>query len=290
VLLALLIYLLVPTVDLPLAERRLWGLFGAAFTIVGVVGLLLLAVDRGERYLQSRVRAGNFGESQALLRLLRRVVQGVLIAAGVVVALEYFGFDPTAALAGLGIGGIAVALAAQKTLENVIGGFSIVFDQAVRVGDFVKVGEVVGTVDHVGLRSTQIRTLGRTVVSLPNGQMATVNIETLSRRDKFWFHHVVGLRYETTVAQMREISARLEDLLMHQPGVDGPSVRVRFIRLGAYSLDIELFAYIWAADWERFLEIQQDLLLRVMEIVESAGTEIAFPSQTVHLAQGRGVP
>jgi MscS family membrane protein len=148
----------------------------------------------------------------------------------------------------------------------------------------------VGTVDHVGLRSTQIRTLGRTVVSLPNGQMATVNIETLSRRDKFWFHHVVGLRYETTVAQMREISARLEDLLMHQPGVDGPSVRVRFIRLGAYSLDIELFAYIWAADWERFLEIQQDLLLRVMEIVESAGTEIAFPSQTVHLAQGRVVP
>src|SRR4029077_3588445 len=98
----------------------------------------------------------------------------------------------------LGIGGIAVALAAQKTLENVVGGVSIIVDHAVRVGDFLKLGDTVGTVDSIGLRSTRIRTLDRTMLSVPNGQIATVNIETLSVRDKFWFHHFVGLRYETT--------------------------------------------------------------------------------------------
>src|SRR6185436_9294793 len=133
--------------------------------------------------------------------------------AGGLIVLAYFGVDPTAALAGLGIGGIAVALSAQKTLENVIGGVSIVFDKAVRVGDVVKVGDTSGTVDYIGLRSTRIRTNDRTILSVPNGQIATVNIETLSTRDKFWFHHFVGLRYETTASQMRAVLKGVCDLL-----------------------------------------------------------------------------
>jgi MscS family membrane protein len=117
--------------------------------------------------------------------------------------------------------------------------------------------------------------------------MATVNIETLSVRDKFWFRHVVGLSYATTVAQMRDVSRDLETLLVRHPGVDATSVRVRFFRMGPYSLDVELFAYVFSADWELFLGVQQELLLRVMEIVGAAGTEIAFPSQTLHLSDGR---
>src|SRR6185436_11530133 len=116
------------------------------------------------------------GEIAALLRLGRRIADVFVITGGVIVALHFFGLDPTAALAGLGIGGIAVALAAQKTLENVIGGFSLVFDKAVKVGDFLKFGDTMGTVDRVGLRSTRIRTLDRTILSVPNGQIATVNI------------------------------------------------------------------------------------------------------------------
>ena len=145
----------------------------------------------------------------------------------------YFGVDATAGLAGLGIGGIAVALAAQKTLENVIGGFSLVFDKALRVGDVLKLGEIVGTVDQIGLRSTRIRTVDRTILSVPNGQIATVNIETLSDRDKFWFRHVVGLRYETTPAQIRTIISEMHDLLRSQPEADLDSVRVRFLRIGS---------------------------------------------------------
>ena len=285
--LAVLIHIMVPNVDLPLSERRLWAFVASVLTVVGGIGLMLRLVDLGERSFQGRLQGAALVESRGLLRLLRRVAQGLVIAGGVVFALRYFGFDPTAALAGLGIGGIAIALAAQKTLENVIGGFSIVLDKAIRVGDFLKVGETLGTVDFIGLRSTRIRTLERTIVTVPNGQMATVNIETLSQRDRFWFRHVVGLTYATTPAQVREIRGAFERLLVEHPTVDGASVRVRFVRLGAYSLDIELHAYVYAADYDAFLTIQGDLLIAVMEIVEAAGAEIAFPSQTLHVANTR---
>ena len=223
-----------------------------------------------------------------MLRLVRRLADALVIAAGGLVTLHYFGVDPTAALAGLGIGGIAVALAAQKTLENVIGGVSIIVDQAVRVGDFLKLGDTLGTVDSIGLRSTRIRTLDRTILSVPNGQIANVNIETLSVRDKFWFHHFVGLRYETTSGQMRAVVDGIRTHLDGHPMVDrGEPIRVRFFRFGPFSLDVEVFAYLLAGDWEAFLETQQELLLDVMEIVERAGAAIALPSQTLHLADAR---
>jgi MscS family membrane protein len=284
---AVLIRVFVLNVDLPLMERQFWAIVRAGLVIVGGAWLLLLFNSFAERQIQQRFSIAHFGESVALLRLARRVADVLVVCAGGLVALSYFGVDPTAALAGLGIGGIAVALAAQKTLENVIGGFSLVFDKALRVGDVLKLGEIVGTVEQIGLRSTRIRTMDRTVVSVPNGQIATVNIETLSERDKFWFRHVIGLRYETTPAQIRTIAKEMRDLLSRQPEADLDSVRVRFLRLGAFSLDIELFVYIFASDWNRFLEIQEALLLQVMEIVERSGTSVAYPSQTLHLTDDR---
>jgi MscS family membrane protein len=231
------------------------------------------------------MQGGGRGEMAALLRLARRVVDGMVIAAGLLMALHHFGVDPTAALAGLGIGGIAVALAAQKTLENVIGGLSITLDKALRVGDFIRLGETLGLVDYVGLRSTRIRTLDRTILSVPNGQIANVNIETLSARDKFWFHHFVGLRYETKTSQLRRIIEEIRAYLASHPFIDsGETVRVRFCRLGPFSLDVEVFAYVVAPDWEVFLATQQELLLEILEIVERAGATIALPSQTLHFA------
>jgi MscS family membrane protein len=208
----------------------------------------------------------------------------IAVTIGIFILLRYFGIDATAALAGLGIGGIAVALSAQKTLENVIGGVSIIMDQAVRVGDFLKIGDVLGTVDFIGLRSTRIRTLDRTVLTVPNGQLATINIETLSVRDKYWFHHVVPLRYETTAAQMRGVVDGVRAYLAGHPRVDRTeTLRVRFLRFGAFSLDVDLFAYIIARDWEDFLETQQELMLEVMAIVERSGAAIALPAQRLHV-------
>jgi MscS family membrane protein len=239
----------------------------------------------GERYLLQQFRASGHPEIIALLRLVHRAGDALVIVIAALVVLKFFGADPTAALAGLGIGGIAVALAAQKTLENVIGGMSIIFDKAVRVGDFLKVGDMLGTVDSIGLRSTRIRTLDRTMLSVPNGQIANVNIETLSARDKFWFHHFLGLGYDTSASQMRAVLADLRAFMASHPMVDrSDTIRVRFFRLGAFSLDIEIFAYILAADWDQFLETQQELLLETMAIVERAGAAITLPSQTVRLA------
>jgi MscS family membrane protein len=145
-------------------------------------------------------------------------------------------------------------------------------------------GDIVGTVDHVGLRSTRIRTLDRTVVSIPNGQIANMSLETLSERDKFWFHPIVGLRYETTSEQLHEVVGGVRRLLSDHPLVDRESVRVRFFRLGPSSLDVEIFAYLFARDWAHFLEIQEHLLFNVIEVVNKAGTQIALPSQTMYVA------
>ena len=285
--LAISIRWIVSSLQVPLRERQFWATVVMALATTSVTWLLLRLSAGGERYIHRRLDSRTAGEMAAMLRLARRAAEVVVIAAAVLVMVRYFGLNPSAALAGLGIGGIAVALAAQKTLENVIGGLSIVFDRAVRVGDTLKVGETTGTVDYVGLRSTRIRTLERTIVSVPNGQIATVNIETLSARDKFWFHHFVGLRYETTASQMRAVLEGVCNLLVGHSGVEPGGVRARFFRLGPFSLDVEIFAYIGAADWDHFLEIQQDLLLRIMEIVEREGTMIALPSQTVTLADAR---
>lgn len=278
---------IVSTIEVPLRERQFWATVVMILATASVAWLLLRLSAGGERYIRGRLDSATSGEMAAMLRLARRAAEVLVIAAAVLVMLRYFGLNPSAALAGLGIGGIAVALAAQKTLENVVGGLSIVFDKAVRVGDTVKVGDTVGAVDYIGLRSTRIRTLDRTVVSVPNGQIANVNIETLSARDKFWFHHFVGLSYETTASQMRAVVEGVRELLAGYPGVDPGVIRARFFRLGAFSLDVEIFAYIVATDWGHFLEIQQDLLLRIMEIVEREGTVIAFPSQTLTIADAR---
>jgi MscS family membrane protein len=286
-LLAALMRWLVGGVELPLVERQFWSTIVAMLSIAAVMWLLLLANAAGERYCQRRFAVAGHGEIAALLRLTRRLVDVLVIAAGAIVTLHFYGIDPTAALAGLGIGGIAVALAAQKTLENVVGGLSIIFDKAVRVGDFLKLGETFGTVDYIGLRSTRIRTLDRTILSVPNGQIANTGIETLSSRDKFWFHHVIGVRYETTSRQLRAVVDGMRRRLAGHSSIDVESVRVRLIRFGPSSLDIELFAYLFAGDWVRFLEIQEDLLLDLMEIVEAAGATIALPSQTLYLADPR---
>ena len=136
--------------------------------------------------------------------------------------------------------------------------------------------------DHIGLRSTRIRTLDRTIISVPNSQIASASLETLSVRDKFLFHHVVGLRYETTREQLRAVVDGIRGALVGEPLTEEDSVRVRFLRLGASSLDVDVFAYLRVADLNHFLELQESLLFGITEVVARAGTEIAFPSQTMY--------
>ena len=270
-------------VSLPLFARQFWSSVAAVITIIGSVWLLIVWNGRLERWFNARLaRRQNVGIG-SVVRFARRAADLMVIFIGLLVGLRHFSVNPTAALAGLGVGGIAVALAAQKTLENVIGGFSIIFDRVVHVGDFLKVGETLGTVEQIGLRSTRIRTLDRTIVSIPNGQIANVSLENMSARDKFWFHHVVGLRYDTTGSQMVSILDELKRALVRHPNIEGDSVDLRFLRFGTTSLDLEVFAYVFASSSVHFLEVQTGLLLHFMEIVEKAGAHIALQTPIISL-------
>jgi MscS family membrane protein len=266
---------------LPLLARQFWSSTATVTAIAASVWLLILFSSWGEGYTCRLLRSRNRTGATSMLHLTRWVVDLLIVSAGAVVTLHYFRVNPTTALAGLGVGGIAVAFAAQKTLENIIAGVSLIFDQAVRVGDSLKVGDARGTVEDIGLRSTRIRTLDRTLVSVPNGQIANMTLENISSRDKFWFHPILTLRYGTTSSQMQIVLDDIRSLLKESRHLEPASARVRFLRCGPSSLDVEVFAYVLARDWNQFLEIQEGLLLRIVGCIEAIGVQFALPLQTI---------
>ncbi|MFO0584183.1 MAG: mechanosensitive ion channel family protein [Anaeromyxobacter sp.] len=213
----------------------------------------------------------------------RKFAKIVLLALGAVAVLSELGFQVASLLAGLGIGGIALALAAQKTVEHLIGSVAIGIDQPFRIGDFVKVDDVVGTVESIGLRSTRIRTLDRTLVTLPNGKLADMKAETFAARDRIRLLVNLALVYSTRSDQLRRILREVEDALRAHPRIWPDTVSVRFTALGDSSLNVEVMAWFVTTDWNEFTGIRQDLLLRFMEIVERAGSGFAFPTRTIVL-------
>jgi MscS family membrane protein len=191
-------------------------------------------------------------------------------------------------VAGLGVGGLAIALAAQPTVENLIGGLSLFGDKPIRVGDVCKYGDQVGTVEAIGIRSARIRGVDRTLTTIPNAALAKMPIVNLTRRDRMLINAVIGLRYETSPEQLRYILVKLREMLLGHPRIHPDPARARFIGFGASSLDIEVFAYVMTSDWAEFLGIREDILLRIMDIVEQGGTAFAFPSQTLYLGRDHG--
>jgi MscS family membrane protein len=210
--------------------------------------------------------------------LARRSLKVLAIAIAILATLSSWGYDTTALLAGLGVGGLAVALAAQKTIENLFGGIALTSDKPVLVGDFCRYGDKTGTVEDIGLRSTRIRTQDRTVVTVPNAEFSSLQIENFARRDKIWFRPILQLRKDTQPAQIRGILARLRELMQGHEKIE-PTPRVRFLAVAAHSVDIEIFSYVLTADYAEFLAVQEELLLRILEIVAEEGTALAVPTQ-----------
>jgi MscS family membrane protein len=254
--------------------------FWAAWRIVDVSGHMALKSPWAARVPASR----------ALVPLGARSAKVVLLAIAIVASLSLFGYPVASLVAGLGIGGLALALAAQKTVENLFGAFSIGVDQPFREGDFVKIEDFVGTVEAIGLRSTRFRTLDRTIVTIPNGKLADMKLESFSERDRLRLAAVVGLVYSTTPAQLRSALAGFEAVLRAHPKIWPDAVVVRFREFAASSLDIEIMAWFLTRDWGEFQQIRQEILLQFMEVVERAGSSFAFPTRTVHLAAGSSAP
>jgi MscS family membrane protein len=274
--------------NLPYLARQFWSGVAVVAAILAFTWWLILATARAERLLRLRLERSNNTAASSVLRLGRRMIEVLIVFTAVLAIFLHFGINPTAALAGLGVGGIAVALAAQKTLENVIGGISLIFDQAVRVGDWVNTAGVSGGVEYIGLRSTRIRTVDRTLVCVPNGQLANATIENVSLRDKFWYNQRIALSFDTTGAQLCSIAENVETLMKEDKRVQTDSVRVRLLRLTASALDIEIAAYVFATTFPEFLKIQQELLTQAIQAVEGAGVRFGFETRKLYLASDSG--
>jgi hypothetical protein len=185
--------------------------------------------------------------------------------------------------AGLGVGGIALALAAQKTLENLFGGISIIMREAIRVGDVCNIAGQIGMIEDIGIGATRLRAVDRRVVSVPNAQIYQMNLENLSMRDKFLFKHILALRRDTSPEQMRYVLSTINETLRNHPKIEVETARILFIEFGSSSLDTEIFAYVKETDYVCFLRVQQELLLSILDIVSASGTALALPSQTTYL-------
>jgi MscS family membrane protein len=266
--------------------------YSRAIGIVLCIGFFWFLLRVSNFTMQSlRIRAVNAGRvgTGTLMVLGERLLSAVVVIAAVLAMLSIMGFNLTTVLAGLGIGGIAIAFAAQKTLENLFGGISVLADEVIRVGDSCRFGDRVGVVEDISLRSTRIRTNERTELSIPNGALATMNIENLTRRDKILFNPTLGIRCETTADQLRYVLAEVRRMLYEHPKVETDTARIRFASFDASSLALEIFSYVLTRDFAEFTAIREDLLLRIMDIVDQSGTGFAFPSQTLYLSRDAGL-
>src|ERR1017187_2738910 len=272
---------------LPLLSRYYYTQFAWLVAIFGIAWFFFRLIDflNGRATLRLLPKGGRATSSLTIARMLLR---GAVATAAVLGALASFGVNLTATLAGLGIGGVALAFAAQKSLENLFGGFVVVGDKIMRVGDTVRIGTAVGTIEDVTLYATRMRLFDRSVVTIPNGTLITAQIENRSSRDKFWFSPTLGLLYETAAEQMRAVLENLRPRLAADPRVEKETLRVRFLRFGEYTLDAEVFAYVLVADYAAYLEVQEELLFLILAAIEAAGTGLAIPSQMTYVA-GEGV-
>jgi MscS family membrane protein len=272
-----------------LLGRAVWNAASNVMAVVAFSWLLLRFGDILSELRSRQLLRRRATDQIAILSLIRRLFKILVVFFAVVLLLRGAGINVSAMLTGLGIGGVALALAAQKTLENVFGGITVITRKAVRVGDFCHLADELGTIEDIGLSSTRVRTLNRTVVSIPNAKVAQMNLENYSMRDRNWFHHLFGLRYDTSPEQLRSVLSQITQMLRLDPRVQRESARIRLIGFGPSSLNLEIFAYVEISDYAAFLEAQEGLLLQVIDIIAASGTSIALPSQITYFDRDKPV-
>ena len=257
-------------------------------TLIGAYISYLVALLVAESIISSpRIDTASLDAN--MLRMIASILGGALGLGIIFYGANHLGVPIVPLVASLGVGGLAVALAARPTIENLIGGIVLYIDRPVRVGDFCSFGDHMGTVEVIGMRSIQLRARDRTVITVPNATFADMEIVNWARCDMMQIRTIIGLRYETGAEQLRYLLVRLREMCLAHPRIDNNTMRVRFTGYGSSSQDIEIRIYALTLDWNEFFAIQEDVLLRVGEIVEAAGTGFAFPSRTLYLRRDGGL-
>ena len=251
---------------------------GTVVTLL-IVWLLFATVnlfrDLYSRYLQARGR-------ESALMLMRPITTTLKVIASVLAVtiwLDNVGVNVTALVAGLGVGGLAVALVLQKPLEDILGAVTLYTQQPVTVGQFCTSGDVSGTIEEINLRSTRVRKINNNVVVIPNSLFATASIENISERKRILHRQLVRLALETSEAHIRDALDKLRDILESHANVLANQWRVRFFEFGEFSKNIEVFAHINTTDWQEFLAIAEDINLKTVGVLESIGIELAKPAR-----------
>ena len=277
------------TLELNLETRQYLSTTEKVVLIIAFVLLAMHLLHIVIKYYQGTFDSQGRRAAAGMLQPIEKGIKALVVIVSILAILSAFGFNVTAVLAGLGVGGLAIALAGQKTIENLFGGVSIILDQPVRVGDFVRSGDISGTVEDIGLRSTRLRTSDQTLVTIPNAEFSMMKLENFERRSKIRWAPKLGLRYETKPDQMRLVLLRIKELLIGHPMVLNDPARVRFVGFGPSSLDVEIFSFINAQDLHQYWAVVEDLNLKLMSIVEECGTGFAFPSTTVYVEKSGGL-
>jgi len=257
--------------------------------VIALAWFLLRLIDFIAHRIGANLDQQGLSGSRVLLAPVARLVKVLALAGAVLLWLDNAGYKVTTLLAGLSISGVAVALASQKTLENVFGALTLFTSRPVKVGDFCRFGDQVGTIEEIGLRATRIRTLNRTVITVANAEFANLHLDNYSERDRFWYHPTLQLRYETSPDQIRYILLEVRKMLYAHPKIVSEPLHVRFKGFGVYSLDIDVFAYIGVTSYSQSLEIAEDLNLRIMDIIAASGSDFAFPSEVQYSLPGKPV-
>lgn len=257
--------------------------------VAGIAWLAFRVVNRWGERARTRALSSSKDRSGSILLLGQRILTVLIVIIAGLAMLSILGFNLTTAIAGLGIGSIALAFAAQKTLENLFGGVSIISDQVVRVGEVCRIADREGTVEDISLRSTRMRTLQRTELSVPNGQLANMNLENMSRRDKFLFETRIGLQQETSPAQLRSFLTDVRQLLLADARVGRDRFRVRFVGIGESSFDLDIFCYVLTSDLGEFFTIREDLLLHILDLMAGKGIALAVPARALHLTRDQSL-
>ncbi|GAA5115436.1 mechanosensitive ion channel family protein [Luteolibacter yonseiensis] len=254
------------------------GYAEAAIIIFSAIWFLLnLTVAIAERLRVFLDRSGR-SHAKAVIPLARKVANTAIVIIGIMFFLQNMNVNVGAMLAGLGIGGLALALAGQKTVENLFGGIALVMDQPARVGDPCNYEGGTGVVEDVGLRSTRIRTPDRSVVTIPNSKLAEMKIESFAFRDQILLKSLVRLRYETTPEQMKSVLEGIRGLLSAHPDI-AENARATFNSFSDTSLDIEIFGYVKSSDYNVFLAVREKVFLDIMDVVVTSGTAFSSPAR-----------
>ncbi|HEY8509913.1 MAG TPA: mechanosensitive ion channel family protein [Steroidobacteraceae bacterium] len=274
-----------PSMGFPLTFRIAYARIGLILTVIAATWLIQRVIALGFERARALAWGRDRASTQSLMLLGERLLKATVILIAIFAILSLAGVNTKTALAGVGIGGIALALGAQRTVENLLGGIFLLSDRAIAVGDLCSISNRLGWVEDITLRSVRLRTLDQTIVSIPAGVLAQAGIENFATRHKILAQSVLRLRYGTSVTQLRRILEGIRQLLDENPRIERGTSRIRLVAFGPEAIELELFAYLMTADVPEFLAWREELLLEIAAAVESAGSDFA-PTRFIYMEEG----